>query len=163
MSVQIREAQVADLDSIFDFIHKLAEYERAASEAILTKENLAATLFCDNPQVFCALSTIKSDSGEVITGFAVWHLNYSTWLAKHGLYVEDLFVDPGYRGLGHGKALLRHMAKICVANGYPRLQWWVLDWNQSAIEFYKSLGAQPMDEWTVFRVSGDALIKLANT
>ena len=72
-------------------------------------------------------------------------------------------VDPGYRGLGHGKALLRHMAKICVANGYPRMQWWVLDWNKPAIDFYKSLGAEPMDEWTVFRVSGDELIRLANT
>lgn len=163
MSVQIRDANPNDIDPIFKFIHKLAEYERAAHEAILSKSDLANSLFGENPQVFCALSIIPDGAGEVITGFAIWHLNYSTWLAKHGLYVEDLFVDPGYRGLGHGKALLRYLAKICVDRGYPRLQWWVLDWNKPAIDFYESIGAKAMDEWTVFRVSGDSLHKLANT
>lgn len=166
MSVQIREANPEDIDAIFKFIHKLADYERAAHEAVLSKDHLFDSLFGENPQVFCVLSTISDGQGatsEVITGFAIWHLNYSTWLAKHGLYIEDLFVDPGYRGLGHGKALLRYLAKICVDRGYPRLQWWVLDWNKPAIDFYESIGAKAMDEWTVFRVSGDELQKLANT
>jgi GNAT superfamily N-acetyltransferase len=102
-----------------------------------------------------------AELGNEVTGFAVWHLNYSTWLGKHGIYLEDLYVDPKYRGQGHGKALLRKLAQICVERGYKRLQWWVLDWNQSAIDFYKSIGAEPMDQWTVFRVSGSSLEKLA--
>jgi GNAT superfamily N-acetyltransferase len=110
-----------------------------------------------NPQVFCLISEVDNET----SGFAVWHLNYSTWLGKHGIYLEDLYVDPKFRGLGHGKALLRKLAQICIENGYKRLQWWVLDWNESAIDFYKSIGAEPMDEWTVFRVSGSSLEKLA--
>ncbi len=103
---------------------------------------------------------ISEQAGQV-SGFAVWHLNYSTWLGKHGVYLEDLYVDPRFRGAGHGKALLRKLAQICIEKGYSRLQWWVLDWNKSAIDFYKSIGAEPMDEWTVFRVSGSSLAKLA--
>ena len=97
----------------------------------------------------------------MVTGIAIWHLNYSTWLGKHGLYLEDLFVDPKYRGAGHGKALLVRLAQICVEQGYPRFQWWVLDWNQPSIDLYKQIGAEPMDEWTTFRLSGDALRKFA--
>ena len=104
-----------------------------------------------------------SELDSVVTGIAIWHLNYSTWLGKHGIYLEDLYVDPKHRGQGHGKALLIRLAKICLDRGYPRLQWWVLDWNKSAIDFYHSIGAHAMDEWTVFRVSGNELRKLANT
>jgi GNAT superfamily N-acetyltransferase len=114
-------------------------------------------LFGQAPAVFCLIS---EEAGEV-SGFAVWHLNYSTWLGKHGVYLEDLYVDPKFRGAGHGKALLRKLAQICIEKGYSRLQWWVLDWNKRAIDFYKSIEAQPMDEWTVFRVSGSSLAKLA--
>jgi GNAT superfamily N-acetyltransferase len=99
---------------------------------------------------------------EQVTGIAIWHLNYSTWLGKHGIYLEDLFIDPKFRGQGHGKALLVRLAQICVERGYPRFSWWVLDWNKPSIDFYESLGAKAMDEWTVFRVSGDALTKLAS-
>jgi GNAT superfamily N-acetyltransferase len=103
---------------------------------------------------------VKVD-GETV-GFAIWFLNYSTWQGKYGIYLEDLFIKPEFRGVGYGKALLKHLAKLCIENGYGRLQWWVLDWNKPAIDFYLSLGAKAMDEWTVFRVSGDALKKLAD-
>ena len=157
MSVIIRPATVADLPDIFRFIHDLAEYEKAPNEVVLSITDLEQSLFGQAPSVFCLIS---EEAGEV-SGFAVWHLNYSTWLGKHGVYLEDLYVDPKFRGAGHGKALLRKLAQICIEKGYARLQWWVLDWNKSAIDFYKSIGAQPMDEWTVFRVSGSSLAKLA--
>jgi len=124
---------------------------------VLSITDLEQSLFGHAPAVFCLIS---EEAGEV-SGFAVWHLNYSTWLGKHGVYLEDLYVDPKFRGAGHGKALLRKLAQICIEKGYSRLQWWVLDWNKSAIDFYKSIEAQPMDEWTVFRVSGSSLAKLA--
>ena len=158
MSLIVRPATIADLPEVFKFIHALAEYEKAPKEVILSIDDLKQSFFCDNPQAHCLLS---EESG-VVTGIAIWHLNYSTWLGKHGLYLEDLFVDPKYRGAGHGKALLVRLAQICVERGYPRFQWWVLDWNEPAIDFYKSFGAVAMDEWTVFRLSGDPLKKLAD-
>ena len=157
MSVKIRSAVPADLPTILQFIHDLAEYEKAPDEVELSLDDLKDSLFGVNPQVFCLISEVDNET----SGFAVWHLNYSTWLGKHGIYLEDLYVDPKFRGLGHGKALLRKLAQICIEKGYKRLQWWVLDWNESAIDFYKSIGAEPMDEWTVFRVSGSSLRKLA--
>jgi GNAT superfamily N-acetyltransferase len=119
---------------------------------------LLETIFSENPQVFCDLVEVDGD----IAGMAIWFLNYSTWQGKHGIYLEDLFVKPEFRGLGYGKALLQHLAKTCDERGYGRFQWWVLDWNSPAIEFYKSLGAVAMDEWTVYRVSGQALKDLGN-
>ena len=157
MSVKIRPAVPTDLPIILQFIHDLAEYEKAPDEVELSLDDLKDSLFGVNPQVFCLISEVDNET----SGFAVWHLNYSTWLGKHGIYLEDLYVDPKFRGLGHGKALLRKLAQICIEKGYKRLQWWVLDWNESAIDFYKSIGAEPMDEWTVFRVSGSSLRKLA--
>lgn len=157
MSVIVRSATITDLPDIFKFIHALAEYEKALNEVLLSIDDLEQSFFGENPQVYCLLS----QEADVVTGIAIWHLNYSTWRGKHGLYLEDLFVDPKYRGAGHGKALLVRLAQICVERGYPRFQWWVLDWNESAIEFYKSFGAVAMDEWTVFRLSGDPLKKLA--
>ena len=156
-SIKIRSAQISDLPEILQFIHDLAKFEKAPNEVKLSLSELEESLFTKNPQVYCLISEADGKA----TGFAVWHLNYSTWLGRHGIYLEDLYVDPKYRGLGHGKALLRRLAQICIERGYKRLQWWVLDWNESAIEFYKSIGAQPMDEWTVFRVSGSSLEKLA--
>jgi GNAT superfamily N-acetyltransferase len=157
MSVIVRPATIADLPEIFKFIHALAEYEKAPNEVVLSPDDLQQSFFGENPQVYCILS----QEADVVTGIAIWHLNYSTWLGKHGLYLEDLFVDPKYRGAGHGKALLIRLAQICVEKGYPRFQWWVLDWNEPAIDFYKSFGAVAMDEWTVFRLTGDSLKKLA--
>jgi GNAT superfamily N-acetyltransferase len=118
---------------------------------------LMSSFFGENPQVFAHVATYD----ESVVGIAIWHLNYSTWLGKHGMYLEDLYVVPQSRGQGHGMALLKELASICVGREYERLQWWVLDWNQPSIEFYKSLGAIPMDEWTVFRLSGEAIEKLS--
>ncbi|HEY3293778.1 MAG TPA: GNAT family N-acetyltransferase [Candidatus Nanopelagicaceae bacterium] len=153
----IRNARPDDIPSILALIRGLAEYEKALDEVVATEDALAASFFCENPQVFCHVAT----EGEKVVGIAIWHLNYSTWLGKHGMYLEDLYVVPEERGHGHGMALLKELARICVEREYERLQWWVLDWNTPSIEFYKSLGAVPMDEWTVFRLSGDALKNLS--
>jgi ribosomal protein S18 acetylase RimI-like enzyme len=157
MPVKIRTATKSDLPVILQFIHDLAKYEKAPNEVKLSLYDLNDSLFGPNPQVFCLIS----EQGNETTGFAVWHLNYSTWVGKHGIYLEDLYVDPKFRGQGHGKALLQKLAQICIEKGYKRLQWSVLDWNESAIDFYKSIGAEPMAEWTVFRLSGSSLRKLA--
>jgi GNAT superfamily N-acetyltransferase len=153
----IRAAHVDDVDEILALIYELALYEKAPEEAKATREQIIETFFCENPKVFCELVEVDGE----IAGCAIWFLNYSTWLGKHGIYLEDLFVRPQYRGKGYGKALLKYLASICDERGYGRFQWWVLDWNEPSIEFYKSLGAVAMNEWTVYRVSGDPLKKLA--
>lgn len=154
----IRKAAVADAPIILQLIRDLAEYEKALDEVEATVETITETMFGDNPLVHCDL---VEHEGKVV-GFAVWFLNYSTWQAKHGLYLEDLYVQPAYRGHGYGAALLSHLAQKCVLNGWGRFQWWVLDWNTPSIEFYKSKGAVAMDEWTVFRVDGENLRTLAS-
>ena len=138
-------------------IRELAEYEREPNAVVATEAMLHEALFGDSPAVF---GLIAEDEG-VTVGFALWFLNFSTWLGRHGIYLEDLYVRPEHRGSGHGKALLAELARICVERGYGRFEWWVLDWNTPAIEFYRSIGAEPMDEWTVQRVTGDALTDLA--
>lgn len=153
----VRPANVGDIPAILQLIQGLAEYEKALDEVVATEENIRNSFFCENPQVFCHVAI----QDETVVGIAVWHLNYSTWLGKHGMYLEDLYVVPEARGHGFGMALLKALAKICVERDYERLQWWVLDWNEPSIEFYKSIDAVPMDEWTVFRVSGEPLKKLA--
>jgi GNAT superfamily N-acetyltransferase len=150
----IRRAREADLEVLGGFIRDLAHYERALEHAQATPEQLHQSFFGPSPQVYCDL--IESDEG-VAAGFAVWFLNYSTWTGTHGIYLEDLFVRPEHRGHGYGKALLVHLARECVRQGYARLQWSVLDWNTPSIDFYKSLGADAQDEWTVYRLSGAAL------
>jgi GNAT superfamily N-acetyltransferase len=154
--MEIRSATKNDLPVILELITELAEYERAPDQVIATVKDLEAALFIKDPKVFCCL--VESE-GE-IAGLALWFLNFSTWQGKHGIYLEDLFIRPEFRGQGFGKALLQYLAGICLQEGYPRFQWWVLDWNDPAIEFYKSLGAEAMDEWTVYRVSEDALKNL---
>ena len=156
-AMQIRAAVLNDIDEILALIYELALYEKAPEEAKATREQIESSFFSENPKVFCDLVEVDGE----IAGFAVWFLNYSTWQGKHGIYLEDLFVRPQYRGKGFGKALLQHLAAICEKNGYGRFQWWVLDWNTPSIEFYQSLGAVAMDEWTVFRVSDGALTQLA--
>lgn len=156
-AMQIRAAVISDIDEILALIYELALYEKAPDEAKATREQIEESFFSDNPKVFCDLVEVDGE----IAGCAIWFLNYSTWQGKHGIYLEDLFVRPQYRGRGYGKALLKHLAAICEERGYGRFQWWVLDWNTPSIEFYKSLGAVAMDEWTVYRVSEDALTQLA--
>lgn len=153
----IRLATIDDTDEILALIYELALYEKAPDEAKATREQIIESFFVDDPKVFCEIVEVDG----VIAGFAIWFLNYSTWQGKHGIYLEDLFIRPQYRGRGYGKALLKHLAAICEERGYGRFQWWVLDWNEPSIEFYKALGAVAMDEWTVYRVSGQALRNLA--
>jgi len=153
----IRVAIKEDAPRILQLIRDLAEYERAPLEAKATLEQIEESLFSANPHAFCHVVEVHRN----VVGISIWFLNYSTWLGKPGIYLEDLYIDPAFRGQGFGLALLKELAKICVEREYERLQWWVLDWNEPSIEFYKSLGAVPMDEWTVYRVTGDALKELA--
>lgn len=156
--MNIRPAQQDEVGIVLQLIHDLALYEKAPNEVEATEKELLETIFVDNARVFCDVVDVNGE----IAGMAIWFLNYSTWQGKHGIYLEDLFIKPEFRGKGYGKALLQHLAKVCDERGYGRFQWWVLDWNSPAIEFYKSLGAVAMDEWTVYRVSGDPLKKLGN-
>jgi len=151
--MNIRPARKEEVGIVLQLIHDLAHYEKAPNEVEATEKELLTTIFAEEPRVFCDL--VEVDGG--IAGMAIWFLNYSTWQGKHGIYLEDLFIKPEFRGRGFGKALLQHLARICEEKGYGRFQWWVLDWNSPAIEFYRSLGAVAMDEWTVYRVSGEAL------
>ena len=154
----IRPAKSEEVGEVLQLIQDLATYEKAPEQVEASEEDLLNTIFASDPRVFCDLVEVDGQ----IAGMAIWFLNYSTWQAKHGIYLEDLFIKPEYRGRGYGKALLKHLAKICDEKGYGRLQWWVLDWNSPAIEFYRSLGAEAMDEWTVYRTSGKALKDLGN-
>ena len=156
--MKIRPAKIQEVGEVLQLIQDLAIYEKAPEQVEASKEDLLNTIFASDPRVFCDLVEVDGQ----IAGMAIWFLNYSTWQAKHGIYLEDLFIKPECRGRGYGKALLKHLAKICDEKGYGRLQWWVLDWNSPAIEFYKSLGAEAMDEWTVYRTSGKALKDLGN-
>ncbi|GAA2465420.1 GNAT family N-acetyltransferase [Streptomyces macrosporus] len=155
----IRTATPADVPAIHAMIRELAEYERALEHAKATEEQLRDALFRENPAVFALVAEDDTD-GEPV-GFALWFLNFSTWTGTHGVYLEDLYVRPHARGAGHGRALLAELARLCVERGYERFEWWVLNWNEPSIGFYKSLGAEPMDEWTVFRLSGEPLRTLA--
>jgi len=155
----IREARLGDASKILQLIHGLADYEKAPEQVVATVEKIEESLFCDAPVAFCLLAEIEDE----IVGFAIWFKNYSTWLGEPGIYLEDLYVDSAYRAQGIGTALMKHLAQMCVHLGYRRFQWWVLDWNKPAIDFYQSIGAEPMDEWTVFRLSGNALSEFAKS
>jgi GNAT superfamily N-acetyltransferase len=156
----IRAAGPADVRDIHRLIRDLARYEKSLPQVTGTEEDLRRALFAADPAVFAHVA-VDDAEGRVV-GFALWFLNYSTWAGKHGIYLEDLYVEPGTRGHGYGKALLAELAGICVARGYERLEWVVLDWNTPSIEFYKSIGAQAMDEWTGYRLSGPALRALGS-
>jgi GNAT superfamily N-acetyltransferase len=155
MTPLIRPATTADLSTILSFIRGLAEYEKLAHEVEATEEKLRATLFPGDgaPVAHCIIAF----ANDAPAGFAIYFFNYSTFLAKPGLYLEDLFVKPEFRGHGIGKALLLHLAKSANARGCGRMEWSVLDWNQPAIEFYESLGARRMKEWQICRLTGAAL------
>jgi GNAT superfamily N-acetyltransferase len=157
MSVSVRVASPADAPLILRFIRDLAEYERLLHEVEATEEDVRRDLFGENPRAFCE---IAEADGEPV-GFALWFYNYSTFRGRAGIYLEDLFVEPAARGLGAGKALLRRLAQRCVEADLGRLEWAVLDWNAPSIEFYDSLGAAAKGDWTVRRLDGEALAKLA--
>ena len=156
--MKIRPAQPAEAALIQELIYELAVFEKAPESAQATVEQISGAFFADHPAVFCDLI---EDDQQTDVGLAIWFLNYSTWTGTHGIYLEDLYILPEARGKGYGKAVLAHLASICLERGYHRLQWWVLDWNEKAIDFYKGLGATFMDEWTVMRVDGEALSALS--
>ena len=153
MTISIRKAEKGDEALILGFIRELAAYEKLAHEAVATPADLTHTLFCEDPKVFALIAELE---GEPV-GFALYFFSFSTFLGKHGIYLEDLYVKEAYRGGGAGKALLAALARIAKQNDCGRLEWSVLDWNAPSIAFYKSLGAEPMDEWTAYRLTGDAL------
>ncbi|WP_340558106.1 GNAT family N-acetyltransferase [Streptomyces sp. GSL17-111] len=166
----IRAATPADVPVILEMIRELAAYERATEHAHATEEQLHEALFGAHPAVYALIAETAETTGAdgstrtaegAPVGFALWFRNFSTWTGTHGVYLEDLYVRPAARGAGHGRALLAELARICVERGYRRFEWWVLDWNRPSIDFYRSLGAEPMDEWTVFRMSGEPLRALA--
>jgi GNAT superfamily N-acetyltransferase len=155
--LSIRPARPGEAGLVFQFVRELAEYEELTHEVEATEAMIDAALFGPNPRVFC---DIAEWNGEPV-GNALWFLNFSTFSGRSGIYLEDLFVRPAFRGKGIGKALMVHLAGRCVENGWARFEWSVLDWNAPSIAFYKSIGAQLKDEWTICRVGGEALAKLA--
>jgi diamine N-acetyltransferase len=157
VNIVIRPAAAADARQIFDLVRELADYERLSHEVDTTAEQIAAVLFAEPPTLFCDLAEWN---GEV-AGFAMWFLNFSSFRGRHGIYLEDLFVRPAFRGHGIGKALMRNLAQRCLERGYARFEWAVLDWNRSAIDFYRGIGAELMDQWRVCRMTGPALTRFA--
>jgi GNAT superfamily N-acetyltransferase len=156
--IAIRPATVDDVPLILTLIRGLAEYERLAQEAVATEEDLRASLFGKQP----AAEVLIAELDGRAAGFALFFHNYSTFLGRRGLYLEDLFVFPELRGHGVGRALMARLAHIAVERGCGRFEWWVLDWNRPSIEFYERLGARAMSDWTVYRLTGDALNRLAD-
>jgi GNAT superfamily N-acetyltransferase len=157
-ALRIREARPGDAELVLRFIQALAEYERLRDACVATIEDVERTLFGPDPVPRVLIA--EWDGAPV--GFALWVRNYSTFLARPGIWLEDLLVDPGARGHGVGKALLATLARIATERGYGRVEWSVLDWNEPSIRFYQSLGAVAMDEWTVFRLTGDAMARLGD-
>ncbi|WP_028470971.1 GNAT family N-acetyltransferase [Neptunomonas japonica] len=160
MSVlSIRKATIDDAGVILQFVKELAAYEKAEHEVLATEASIRESIFSEDS----ATKALICESNDQPVGLAVYFLNYSTWLAKHGLYLEDLYVTPTARGTGAGKALLKHLAQIAVQKNCGRFEWSVLDWNEPAIKFYESLGAQPQNEWVGYRLTGQALLDLADS
>ena len=171
----IRAARAEDVPAIHRLIRELARYEHSLEQVTGTEEDLRRSLFGTDPAVYAHVAVSEGGAagdkdadeggGEregAVVGIALWFLNYSTWTGQHGIYLEDLFVEPGVRGHGYGKALLAELARICVERGYARLDWAVLDWNAPSIEFYQSIGARAMDEWDIYRLTGPALTALGS-
>jgi len=162
-SLGIREAVPSDVPRLVQLVRELAEYERAVHEVEATEEHFRAALFPDDPgaaRSHALVAEVETPDGPLVVGMAVWYVTFSTWLGRHGIWLEDLYVSPDRRGSGLGKALLTRLAQIAVERGYGRVEWWVLDWNTPSIDFYRSLGARPQDGWTVYRLDGEALTAL---
>lgn len=157
MSLVIRPAQPADSEMIFKLVNELADYEELSGEVDATEAAIASALFGETPRLYCDIAEWDHQPA----GFAVWFLNYSTFRGRHGIYVEDIFVRPPFRGRGIGKALMAKLAQRCVQDGYARFEWAVLDWNTPSIAFYKSIGAEVLDQWKICRMSGEALERFA--
>ncbi|MFZ5872089.1 MAG: GNAT family N-acetyltransferase [Actinomycetota bacterium] len=162
-SWQVRPAAPDDVHAIDALVRELAVYEREPDAVEASPEDFAAALFGSDPRVHCHVAEVRLDDGDPeVVGMALWYVTFSTWRGRHGIWLEDLFVRPEHRGLGLGRALLEALAAECTARGWARLEWWVLDWNSPAHGFYRSLGAAPQDEWTVWRLDGDDLDTLGS-
>ena len=160
--MSVRPIRPEDVPAVVGLVRELAEYEKALHEVRLTEQQLHDRLFGEDAALFGHVAV--ADDGPApdrVVGMALWFLNFSTWRGTHGIYLEDLFVQPAHRGSGLGRELLRTLAELCVQRGYSRLEWWVLDWNTPSIEFYEAAGAVAMDGWTVFRLTDDALTGFA--
>jgi diamine N-acetyltransferase len=157
MSLVIRAARPDDSALIFALVRELADYEKLSAEVDATEEQIAAALFAREPKLHCDIAEWDGQPA----GFAVWFLNFSTFRGRHGLYVEDIFVRPAFRQRGIGKALMARLARRCIEQGYAHCEWAVLDWNAPSIAFYRSIGAQVLDEWKICRLSGPALTAFA--
>ncbi len=156
-ALRIRPATPADVPLILALVRELAEYEREPEAVVATEAMLHEALFAARPAAEVVVGEIDGAAGAEPAGFALFFHNFSTWVGRRGLYLEDLYVRPAFRGRGYGRALLLHLAAIAVERGCGRMEWSVLDWNEPAIGFYRSLGAVPMEEWTIFRLAGEAL------
>ena len=156
VTIKIARAEPSDAPVILALIRELAEFERLLDQVTATEEGIRESLFGSQPRAEVLLARVADE----VAGFALYFHNYSTFVGKHGMYLEDLFVRPRFRGSGCGRELLRQLAALALQRGCGRLEWAVLDWNQRAIEFYRKLGAVPMDEWTVYRLSGEALVRI---
>ena len=154
--LKIRPAEPADVDVIVEMVHELAEYERAPESCVASSEQLHAALFGDEPAVFAHVAELDGD----VVGMAVWFLTFSTWEGVHGIWLEDFYVREEARGSGAGTALIEELARICSDRGYARMDWSVLEWNEPSIGFYRALGAEHLDEWHAYRLSGAALAAL---
>lgn len=161
MTSAVRAAVPSDVPRILELVHALADYEKAADQVAATESDFMRALFPEggHPATFAHVAEVE---GEVV-GIAVWFLTFSTWTGSNGIWLEDLFVDPAHRGNGLGRDLLAALARECVDRGLPRLEWWVLNWNTPSIAFYDSLGADPQDEWTTYRMTGEALAALGRS
>lgn len=159
----IRPAIADDVPVVLDLILELATYEREPDAVVATAQQLRDALFAPDPAVYCLVAEQAGPDGPEVVGFAVWFRTFSTWLGTHGIHLEDLFVRPSSRRAGHGRELLAALAAIAVERGYGRLEWSVLDWNEPAQDFYTSLGAKPMQDWTTWRLDGSALPALGRT
>jgi GNAT superfamily N-acetyltransferase len=158
----IREVEERDVEAVVALVHELADYEHAAEHCTLTPAQLREALFGPAPALFGHVAEVAGENGHAtVVGCALWFVNFSTWRGVHGIYLEDLYVQPAHRGAGLGRALLARLAAVCAERGLARLEWAVLDWNTPSIGFYHALGAAPMDEWTVFRLDGTGLATLA--
>jgi GNAT superfamily N-acetyltransferase len=159
----IRPARREEVPAILELILELAEYERARHAVETTESGLTEVLFGERPHAFAHVAVVAGERGEdEVVGLALWFLTFSTWVGRHGIWLEDLYVRPAWRGQGLGIALLRELAAISAARGYGRLEWSVLDWNEPARRFYRSVGARELDDWIINRVDGDALQELAS-
>lgn len=158
-NISIEPATVDDVPQILAFIKELADYEKALTEVQANEDALKASLFSNDAKAKAIICKVDGEAA----GFAVYFFNYSTWLGKNGLYLEDLYVSPNFRSYGAGKALLKYLAKLALNNNCGRFEWSVLDWNELAINFYESIGAKAQKEWVSFRIDGEALVNLAKT